>query len=254
MQYLSSIEPSAPFEQLYLKIRRDEGRVLDDTTVAMLPDVSKEQVPNYKDWQARAASFKRLKRYFDTALNGPKELLDVGCGNGWAAGGLADNKLLNVSAVDVNLQELQQAERVFRAPNLAFYYGDIFGDIFPRGHFDFIVLNASEQYFSDLQGLVERLFFFLKADGEIHIVDTPFYGDEEVAAAKERSRIYFDGLGVPQMAEHYFHHRLSDLSGFKYEILNSAGLWDTLRARFVPSLPRHFRWIRIKGDASEATK
>ncbi len=245
MQYLSSVEASAPFEQLYLKIRTDEGRVLDDATVAMLPDVSKRQVANYKEWQARAASFRRLKKYF-ASVTAPKALLDVGCGNGWAAAGLAANKLLHVSAVDVNVQELRQAERVFRAPSLAFYYGNIFEDIFPQGRFDFIVLNASAQYFEDLKGLIERLFFFLKEDGEIHIVDTPFYKDEEVAAAKERSRIYFDALGVPQMAAHYFHHRLSDLSELRYDILNRAGLRDTLRARFVPSLPKHFRWIRIR--------
>lgn len=245
MQYLSNANSSAPFEDLYLKVRASEGRVLDDDIVALLPNVGKRHVANYKEWQARSASFRRLKKYFDS-VTVRKNLLDIGCGNGWGAAGLAGNKLLRVSAVDVNIQELQQAERVFSAPNLAFYYGDIFQDIFPAGQFDFIVLNASAQYFEDLKGLVHRLLFFLKENGEVHIIDTPFYRDEEVAAAKERTRVYFDGLGVPEMAPHYFHHKLSDLSGFSYEILNKAGWWRKLKSRVVPAIPEHFKWIRIR--------
>jgi SAM-dependent methyltransferase len=244
MQYLSNVN-SAPFEDLYLKVRASEGRVLDDAIVALLPNVGKGDVANYREWLARSASFKRLKKYFDHVTE-RKELLDVGCGNGWGAAGLAGNKLLQESAVDVNIQELQQADRVFTAPNLAFYYGDIFQDIFPAGHFDFIVTNASAQYFENLKGLVDRLFFFLKGNGELHIVDTPFYTDGEVAAAKERTRLYFEGLGVPEMAAHYFHQRISDLSGFNYEILDKTGWRERLKSRFVPTVPEHFKWIRIR--------
>src|SRR4051812_38558261 len=119
MQYLSNVGNHVQFEELYLDARGKEKRLLDDTIVAQLPFVT-QGVPNYKEWKARAYYFERLKKYF-RSVKTPKSLLDVGCGNGWAAAGLANNKHLEVSAVDVNIEELKQADRVFKKPNLSFY-------------------------------------------------------------------------------------------------------------------------------------
>src|SRR6187551_2908418 len=104
MQYLSSIDHQAPFEELYLKVRAKENRLLADEIVARLPHISPEMSPNYKEWNARSGSFRRLKKYFES-IKESKSLLDVGCGNGWAAAGLAGNELLQVTAVDVNEEE-----------------------------------------------------------------------------------------------------------------------------------------------------
>lgn len=244
MQYLSTVKDHVWFEELYLDARGKEKRLLDDTMVARLPYVPKE-VPNYKEWEARAYSFERLKKYFQSVKD-LKSLLDVGCGNGWAAARLADNKLLNVSAVDVNIEELKQADRVFQKPNLSFYYGDIFEDIFPHSSFDFIVQNSSAQYFPDLTALVQRLLLFLKDGGEIHIADTPFYKDEEIAQAKERTVQYYTSLGCPEMADHYFHHRLTDLSPFAYTVLQDKSPLSKIRSLFSTALPKNFRWVRIR--------
>lgn len=244
MQYLSNVNLQASFEELYLKVRAKEHRLPDDAVVARLPDITREMSPNYKEWQARSKSFHRLKKYFES-INEPKTLLDVGCGNGWAAAGLADNKRLQVSAVDINQLELEQAERVFQKPNLAFYYGDVFENIFPQASFDFIVLNSSAQYFEDLKALVERLFFFLKKGGEIHILDTPFYSDEEWSGAKARSLAYFHSIGCPEMAEHYFHHRLSELASFNFEIVSKKTIVERVRSFFSKVVPSNFIWVKI---------
>ena len=245
MQYLSIVDHHAPFEELYLKVRARENRLLADEVVARLPDISPEMSPNYKEWKARSGSFKRLKKYFQSTKES-KALLDVGCGNGWAAAGLAGNELLEVAAVDVNEEELLQAERIFQKPNLLFYYGNIFEDIFPPSSFDFIVLNSSAQYFEDLKTLVERLFYFLKKGGEIHILDTPFYSDSEWEVAKSRTQSYFRSIGCPEMAKHYFHHRLAELAPFKYETVSKKGILDKLRSPFSDQVPANFIWIKIQ--------
>jgi ubiquinone/menaquinone biosynthesis C-methylase UbiE len=245
IQYLSRVDHHAAFEDLYLKVRSTESRLLDDNVVAKLPYISENEAANYKEWQARAASFERLKTHFQT-IRHPKSLLDIGCGNGWAAAGLAENSLIQVSAVDVNAEELEQADRVFQKPNLRFYYGDVFEDIFPAASFDYIVLNSSAQYFSDIKSLIVRLFYFLKKDGEIHILDTPFYGDGDIYEARARTQAYYSSIGCPEMAQHYFHHRLSELAGFRPEILSGKGLAMRLRALFSRHVPGHFHWIRIR--------
>ena len=51
------------------------------------------------------------------------------------------------------------------------------------------------------------------------MLDTPFYTPDETGKADERSQKYYASLGIPEMAEHYFHHSISEFWGFKYEIL-----------------------------------
>jgi ubiquinone/menaquinone biosynthesis C-methylase UbiE len=248
LQYLSNAEEHEPFEELYLEVRGKESRLLDDNVVVKLPYVTENEVANYKEWQARAASFERLNQYFKT-IRQPKALLDIGCGNGWAAAALAENALLQVSAVDVNAEELEQADRVFQRPNLRFYYADVFEDIFPAASFDYIVLNSSAQYFKDIKVLIDRLLYFLKKDGEIHILDTPFYNDENIYEAKARTQSYYSSIGCPEMAAHYFHHRLSDLSEYRPDILSRKSWTDRIKGLFSRHVPGNFHWLRIrKGD------
>jgi SAM-dependent methyltransferase len=231
------------FEEAYLRIRDKEHRLLDDTTVAMLPRIPAAH-PLHREWKARAASFERLRKYL-YKVKQHVELLDVGCGNGWAAAALAATVDLNVSALDVNVAELEQAARIFRKPNLQFYYGDVFEDIFPEKSFDYIVLNASAQYFPDLRGLIERLFYFLKDIGEIHIIDTPLYADDEVEAARKRTLEYYTSMGCPELSGHYFHHTFSIIKGFRFEVLSGGGLLKKLISLLQASVPVNFTWVRI---------
>jgi SAM-dependent methyltransferase len=246
MQFLSAIEPHVSFEDLYIRVRSKEQRLLDDAVVAQLPYPPEGKVPNAAEWKVRAASIEKLKKWF-ASLKQAAKLLDIGCGNGWAAARLAEHLLLDVVAIDVNVEELEQAERVFKKPNLSFCYGDIFEDIFPEASFDFIVLNASAQYFPDLPALIGRLLYFLKKDGTIHIVDTPFYQDDEIAAAKARSERYYASLDCTEMAAHYFHHKLSDLRGFNVEMqLPSRGMVSRLKSLLSQKATPGFAWLQIR--------
>jgi ubiquinone/menaquinone biosynthesis C-methylase UbiE len=230
------------FESTYLNLREKEGRVLRDAQLRTLPYIEGLNQQLTTEWKFRAKSFEKLSGYFNLSKEGTK-ILDLGCGNGWAAAGLADNKRLEMTAVDINRLELEQADRVFKKENLQFCFGDIFEEIFSEESFDFIILNAALQYFPDLKKLINRLFYFLKMNGEIHFVDSPLYESSEIDAARKRSEEYYTRLGFPEMAENYFHHSWDELKLFQPERMNKRSLLSIFQ---IEKTPGNLCWIRIK--------
>ena len=65
---------------------------------------------------------------------------------------------------------------------------------------------------------LNNILSLLKIDGEIHIIDTPFYTNEEILSAKFRSEKYFNKYNSA-MKDKYFHHQLNNLSEFKTKII-----------------------------------
>lgn len=205
-------EPGGKFESMYLKLREAEGRVYDDDTVLYLPEVPPCH-RHYKEWLVRKRSVKMVLKYISKNKN-IKEILELGCGNGWLAANIAGSTGCNVTGLDVNVTELEQAARVFGDKvNLKFAYGDVFGI---DEKFDMILLPSVTAYFEDLKGLIKKLLGNLNSGGEIHITDSPFFDNKP--AAKRRSLNYFKKMGFEDMAEHYFHHSLSDLIEFNHRI------------------------------------
>ncbi len=225
------------FEALYLAIRRSEGRVLTDAQVKKLP-----YLPGSKEWKVRVKTFQMFRAYL--AKKKVKSVLEVGCGNGWFAARLAELPGVHVTAIDVNEEELEQARRVFGNENPVFFNADIFEKEFPV-RFDIIVLNASIQYFPGLSALISRLRALLSDEGEIHILDSPFYPEEELVHAKFRSERYYASRGFPEMANYYFHHSLPAIKKLGAE---------TLYYPFPGVLSRIFRqppfpWLRLRKQA-----
>src|SRR4051812_13830112 len=87
------------FTDLYLAVREKEGRVYSDEEVRNLPNSSRHS----DEWKIRKETAKKLRAY----LKG-KNILEVGCGNGWLA------NYLNATGIDINEFEVNQALRVFR--------------------------------------------------------------------------------------------------------------------------------------------
>ena len=88
------------FENIYLKVREKENRTYSSTELKKLPFASKTN-PHKKEWDLRAKSFLRLKKY----LNNKKansNILDLGCGNCWLTGQLSNTFNFNFYCVDVN--------------------------------------------------------------------------------------------------------------------------------------------------------
>ena len=236
-----TLHHSNEFEQLYIKLRGFEKRIYTDEEVAWLPEIAKEHI-HWKEWETRKISCKKLLRYLRDK-NKPLKILEVGCGNGWLSYQLSQIPFSNVTGLDMNLLELQQAERVFAAiPNLSFVYGDINSDILRNNKFDIVVFAASIQYFPSLPGIIKSVLGRLTQNGEIHIIDSHFYAEEQLMEAQQRSYEYFHEKGFDKMQQYYFHHSLKDLEPFRHWIFYDPG--SMINKILKKNFP--FHWICIK--------
>lgn len=212
-------------EELYLAVRTAENRVLDDEMVRQLPQTPSSYV-HHNEWQIRAAGLKRFIAYLDKKFGEKKlNILDVGCGNGWMSNNLHKHGH-KVTGIDLNLAELEQAERVFgTSESMAWQYVDILNDDVTGAPFDIILFGASCQYFPDISVLTEASTKLLTKPGEIHLLDSFFYKDSELDAARSRTEQYYSQMGFPEMSEFYHHHSVNALKAIGYKKL-FPGFWD----------------------------
>lgn len=230
----------------YLRARGIEGRLYPDRVVATLPRVPRSD-PLASEWRLRALTSARLLDHL-ARRPGPLTVLEVGCGNGWLANLVASIGGSHVIGIDVNEVELAQARRVFgERANLEFVLADITVAETPIGDPTVIVLASVAQYVADLAGLLRRLRGWLPANGELHILDTPFYLPGELEGARERSRRHYADLGVPEMSDVYRHHPWQVLDEFDPEVLYDPGSVRTRAARRLGRPTSPFPWIMIGG-------
>lgn len=228
------------FERLYLRTRERENRLYTDQAVSLLPDTPAED-PHHGEWELRKVSLEKLYRYLERK-NRPLRILEPGCGNGWLAHRLAALPNSAVTGTDINFAELKQAARVFAGTsNLQFIYGDIRKNILTEEPFDIAVFAASIQYFKPFSEVIEQTLHHLAKQGEIHIVDSPFYKSTETDQAQKRSKDYYNSIGCSEMMQYYFHHSMAVLRQFHYEVLYDPGGW---KSRFSKN-KSPFYWIKI---------
>lgn len=230
-------QPSDRFEKMYLKAREKEGRVYSVEQIQKLPQVDKTH-PHAAEWEVRTKSLKAFLNYLDQRED-VQRILEIGCGNGWFAAAIAAQfPEVNVVGCDLNMLELKQAEEAFNLENLDFVYANIFED-WPQQwqQYDLVVLPSSVQYFKNFKKLIEQLFTLA---GEVHIIDSPFYATDELEAARQRTARYYHDLGLPEMANSYFHHSCDALKDFNSEYLYRPP--QGWRKRFARS---PFPWIKL---------
>jgi ubiquinone/menaquinone biosynthesis C-methylase UbiE len=233
-------------ESLYTQLRSKEQRMHSDQEVRTLPAL-KNHIHS-KEWAKRSRSAKRILSYFEKRPAG--KILDLGCGNGWFTHQLAIDDKHVVLGLDLNIVELEQAARLFASQNVQFLYGDLYSPVLPSQSFNYVTVGAAVQYFKDLPGLLNRLFQLVKAGGEIHFFDSPFYSRNKVKDAGRRSADYYSSLGFAEMINHYHHHVLEDLSGYNYDILYKPQTNPVLKA-FLNNGDVPFPWIRIQSERNE---
>lgn len=242
LYFQKNLRRSQLFENLYISIRKKEGRIYSDTMIAKLPYIETSH-PLSKEWVVRKKTTKRLIQYLN--LTQPKTILEVGCGNGWLAHYIHSSLNVDCFGVDVNEAELRQAVRVFgNHQGLAFIYADIFSEIFDKPVADSIILASVIQYFSDAESLLTRLVNILAPGGQLHLIDSPFYTEKTIQSARERSKKYFNSLGQAEMQFHYFHHQWNVLDKFDFTInYNPSTFLNRLFRKAYNDSP--FPWIVI---------
>jgi SAM-dependent methyltransferase len=200
------------FEELYISIRDKEGRMYPDERVKMLPEVPATH-PHHAEWKVRAHSSSRLIRYL-SAKKKSLRILEMGCGNGWLCHRLSTIPGAMVTGLDINHIELEQAMRVFgHADNIRFV--DEVKETEADVEIEIIIFSASIQYFPVLEEILQWSLQRLAPAGEIHILDSPFYDTEQLAAAQKRTADHFTALGFPDLALYYHHHPYAALKPFK---------------------------------------
>ena len=231
------------FAQQYFLLRKSEGRIYSDKEVAGLPEIDNGH-RYYHEWQIRKDSSNRLIQYLIKKQKGLK-ILEIGCGNGWLSAKLSTIPISRVVGIDINEEELNQARRVFNLENLEFFNCSLQDEMFSDRKFDVIVFAASVQYFSSMEKILNESLNRLKPGGEIHIIDSHLYKQNETSAARLRSNDYYRAIGFPQMSDQYFHHSLEGLKLFNYDILYDPGL---IINKFKKNR-NPFYWICIKSNA-----
>jgi ubiquinone/menaquinone biosynthesis C-methylase UbiE len=202
------------FEELYCAVRESEKKVYTDLQLKGLPDFGTSSL----EWEIRKHSADRLLAYLSKKRKFLR-ILEVGCGNGWLSSKMADLPKTYVTGLDINQAEINQASRVFRKVNLEFIYDSFNENTFDKEKFDIVVFAASLQYFPSVVAVLRQAESLLNRGGEIHIIDTPFYDPDGAAIAAERCRSYYKDMGIHAMADHYFHHDISEFWGFNYRVM-----------------------------------
>jgi len=211
--------PTDSFEQLYIQLREKEGRLYKDEEVAKLPAIQPGHLYQH-EWAIRERSLKKMTAYLKRKGD-ELNILEVGCGNGWLAAQLAAVTKAKVTGIDVNAAELEQAKRVFyHIPNLEFIHCGLDGKELQDKNFDMIIFAASIQYFSSLKKIIKAAAAYLTLQGEIYIMDSVFYRQQEIAAARQRTRDHFSSKDCEEMAAFYFHHSMEELKRFNPIILH----------------------------------
>lgn len=229
------------FDQAYLDLRKRENRIFELHEIERLPKVGSDHI-HYQEWRKRQHSFSMFTEYVNH-MNF-KSICDLACGNGWFLNQLA-SEFNRVVGIEVNDFELHQAEQILgKYKNVDLYLGDIF-ELNLDEKFDIITINAGIQYFHPLENIIKRMLDLLTPNGEIHILDSPFYKNKaDSELAKARSKSYYTNRGSESLSRFYHHHCLDDLQSFNYKLMyNPRSIINRLKKSMKVQSP--FYWIKI---------
>jgi ubiquinone/menaquinone biosynthesis C-methylase UbiE len=229
----------------YRRARAAEGRLLDDALVAGLPSL-----PSGHPLALESALRRQTAARFLAWLAGtpaPRTVLDVGCGTGWLAAAVARIPGTRAIGIDLDGPELDQARRVFGQPGGAAYIAGV-AETFDAAALapDVIVLASVIQYLADPAEVVGRLLAACRPGGSVHVLDSPLYRSDEVAAAAARTAAHYARIAVPELAAAYHHHTLEAFAGLAPVVVRARpAAW---RQRVAARLGRPispFPWLRF---------
>ncbi len=238
---LPDVDPS--LEKLFSTYLKKAKKVYSDDEIRLLPYAS-ERNPHKSEWEIRTRSFLRLRDYLSKKSK-RLNILDVGCGNGWLIGQLAKESDHEYFGIDIVMTELEKAARLFNYENVHFIHGDISKSSLPTDTFNIIILNSSLSYFKELDKLLKELLLISKPYGEVHIIDTLFYSNNELMLNKNKSLKYFTYIGSPEMAPFYFHHTMDEFRYFRYQVLFNPGSLKNKLTNYFFGIDSQYPWILV---------
>jgi len=229
------------FDQAYLDLRKREKRIFELHQIEKLPLVDNDHI-HYKEWKKRQHSFLMFSNYLKQ--KNFTSICDLACGNGWLLNQLAP-RFNRVVGIEVNEFEIHQAEKILdKYKNTDLYLGNIL-DLNLGEKFELITINAAIQYFNPLEIIIKRMLDLLTPDGEIHILDSPFYKNKsDSKLAKARSKSYYSDQGSESLSDFYHHHCLEDLQAFTYKLMyNPNTISNKIKQKLKHCSP--FYWIKV---------
>jgi len=160
------------------------------------------------EWKLRAASLLQLQRWlrltFPRARHRGLRILDAGAGCGWMSRELAQQHYVIALDADAGLHGLN-AVPVEQRGYLA-VQGELENLPLAGGGFDVVVASASAHHAGNLEAFFQQAARLLRLApaGWLVVMDSPTYSTAaSLQAARERSRIYFEKIGFPQMVGFY---------------------------------------------------
>lgn len=94
-----------------------------------------------------------------------KDILDLGCGMGHLANWCADGGAKSIVAADISENMLSEARIRHARPNIEYMQMSMEKVHFPAGSFDMVVSSLAMHYVEDYQGLVAKIFNWLRPGG-----------------------------------------------------------------------------------------
>ncbi|MFN0275646.1 MAG: hypothetical protein ACKVPJ_07870 [Chitinophagales bacterium] len=94
--------------------------------------------------------------------------------------------------------------------------------------------------------MINQLFQYLKPDGEIHVIDTPFYSTSKAGKAKMRTQIYYESIGFLIMENNYHHRLCAELRGYQIQFFYKPSFLKRIDYAMRRKIYKPFPWIVIK--------
>ena len=166
----------------YRRVRADEGWGNSSPDYyPLLPWVAPTD-PQQTVWSLRAQHYQafvhKILEPLERARTEPLRILDLGAGNGWLANRLSQRGH-QVAAVDISLDPLDglAARACYESAFLTLQAEFDHLPLAP-GQVDLLIYNGSFHYSHDYQTSLQAAFRVMKPDGQLVIMDSPFYDDQ----------------------------------------------------------------------------
>ncbi len=229
--------------ELLMRLDKRENHLYDDAEVREFPTTFSYNL-HKEAWKEKSDLFDRFIKYLNKRFPEapqPHVVLHLCSGMGWLPAKLAERKDFQVIGLENRKWLLEQATRVFYRTNVKFLYGDILKKPFGPHAFDLIIIDEAMQYFPDLSQLLDSCFACLKSEGEIHLLNNPFYPANRIESQQNEQLIRLRQINCEATDPHLFVHSIESLRAYNITLMaKKSGL-----AQLFGAKKNNYTWVRI---------